>query len=70
MGKKGGVINMDDIIDNDWDYKSSYNTYYIFQNNSGNPSGNYHINPYIAQNSIIVSDKDINKENSGWNFKD
>ena len=44
--------------------RRNYNTYYIFQESSANPSGFYRVNPYLERNRIIVSDNNPHNNSS------
>lgn len=42
-------------------------TFYIFQENSGNPSASFNVNPFIKEKSIIISNE--NKQSTSAQFE-
>lgn len=55
-------------INNDLNLKTNYNTYYIFQESSANPSGFYKVNPYIRKESMIISNRNVENTSSDLNL--
>lgn len=48
--------------------RPDYNMYYIFQNSSANPSGNYQVDPYFNKERILVSDDKSANNSSAVDF--
>ena len=48
--------------------QKDFNTYYIFQESSANPSGYYKVNPYLDKDRILVSDNNSINDSSAVNI--